>query len=125
MKYSQNVSKLYIFQLSVPIFFANIAIPAVGFVDTALMGHLSSEKFLAALSISSSVLTMIIGSLGFLRMATVGVVSQALGKGDYKEVARTIIRNLLLALILSIFVILCKPLILSNINIFFFTLFRD
>tara|TARA_B100000700_G_scaffold196594_1_gene216337 strand:- start:428 stop:1744 length:1317 start_codon:yes stop_codon:yes gene_type:complete len=119
MKYSQNVSKLYIFQLSVPIFFANIAIPAVGFVDTALMGHLSSEKFLAALSISSSVLTMIIGSLGFLRMATVGVVSQALGKGDYKEVARTIIRNLLLALILSIFVILCKPLILSNINIFF------
>ena len=88
------------------------------------MGHLSSEKFLAALSISSSVLTMIIGSLGFLRMATVGVVSQALGKGDYKEVARTIIRNLLLALILSIFVILCKPLILSNINIFF-TLFRD
>ncbi len=119
MKYSQNVSKLYIFQLSVPIFFANIAIPAVGFVDTALMGHLSSEKFLAALSISSSVLTMIIGSLGFLRMATVGVVSQALGKGDYKEVARTIIRNLLLALILSIIVILCKPLILSNINISF------
>ena len=119
MKSSQNVSKLYIFQLSVPIFFANIAIPAVGFVDTALMGHLSSEKFLAALSISSSVLTMIIGSLGFLRMATVGVVSQALGKGDYKEVARTIIRNLLLALILSIIVILCKPLILSNINISF------
>ena len=119
MKYSQNVSKLYIFQLSVPIFFANIAIPAVGFVDTALMGHLSSEKFLAALSISSSVLIMIIGSLGFLRMATVGVVSQALGKGDYKEVARTIIRNLLLALILSIIVILCKPLILSNINISF------
>mgnify|MGYP001195339195 CR=1 FL=1 len=98
MKYSQNVSKLYIFQLSVPIFFANIAIPTVGFVDTALMGHLSSEKFLAALSIATSVLTMIIGSLGFLRMATVGVVSQSLGKGDYKEISRTIIRNLLLAL---------------------------
>ena len=105
MKYSQSVSKLYIFQLSVPIFFANIAIPTVGFVDTALMGHLSSEKFLAALSIATSVLTMIIGSLGFLRMATVGVVSQSLGKGDYKEISRTIIRNLLLALILSLIII--------------------
>ncbi len=119
MKYSQNVSKLYIFQLSVPIFFANIAIPTVGFVDTALMGHLSSEKFLAALSIATSVLTMIIGSLGFLRMATVGVVSQSLGKGDYKEISRIIIRNLLLALILSLIIIFSKELILSNINKFF------
>ena len=40
MNYSIKYSKLYLFKLSVPIFFANIAIPLVGVVDTGLMGHL-------------------------------------------------------------------------------------
>ncbi len=70
-----NVSKTNLFKLSIPIFFSNIAIPFVGLVDTGLMGHLSSEKFLAAISISTSVVTMVFWSFGFLRMATVVFVS--------------------------------------------------
>ena len=97
MKYPAIVTKRYLFALSLPIFFSNIAIPLVGIVDTGLMGHLGSEKFLAATSISSSVITMILWSFGFLRMGTVGLVSQALGKADYRDIILTVIRNLYIA----------------------------
>ena len=79
-KHPAKVSKLYIIKLSLPIFFSNLAIPMVGIVDTGLMGHLSDQKFLAAVSISTAVITMIYWSFGFLRMGTVGLVSQALGR---------------------------------------------
>ena len=85
-KHPAKVSKLYIIKLSLPIFFSNLAIPMVGIVDTGLMGHLSDQKFLAAVSISTAVITMIYWSFGFLRMGTVGLVSQALGRGDYREI---------------------------------------
>ena len=62
MQYKLKVSKTYLLQLALPIFFANIAIPFVGIVDTALMGNLGNEKFLTAISISTSVITMILWS---------------------------------------------------------------
>ena len=100
-----NTSKSYIIKLSVPIFFSNIAIPFAGLVDTGLMGHLNNEKFLAAIGIAASVITMVFWSFGFLRMGTVGLVSQALGKEDYNEVILVYVRNLILASLSLIFVI--------------------
>ena len=81
LRYPSNITKWQIFKLSIPIFFSNLAIPLVGIVDTGLMGHLENEKFLIAVSISTTFLTIIFWSFGFLRMGTVGLISQALGKG--------------------------------------------
>ena len=121
MRIPVNVTKWQIFRLSIPIFFSNLAIPLVGIVDTGLMGHLENEKFLIATSISTTVMTMIIWSFGFLRMGTVGLVSQALGKGDYREMIYVILRNLTLGLIISFIIIILKPLILFTINQIFIT----
>ena len=121
MHYPSKISKLYIFKLSLPIFFANLAIPLVGLVDTGLMGHLDNAKFLAATSISTSVLTMIFWSFGFLRMGTVGLVSQALGKGDYREIVLIIIRNLCIAILISSIIIFFKNDIIYLIKYFFNT----
>ena len=117
--YPAKISKLHIFKLSVPIFFSNIAIPLVGIIDTGLMGHLSSEKFLISTSISATVITLIFWSFGFLRMGTTGLISQSLGKGDYREQPLIILRNLILALFISLFIILFKPLIIYLISFFF------
>ena len=114
-----NVSKLNLFKLSIPIFFANIAIPFVGLVDTGLMGHLDNEKFLAAISIATSVTTMILWSFGFLRMGTVGLVSQALGRKDYDEIVLILVRNLILALFIGLAIILLKEPLLSLVEHFF------
>ena len=121
MDHFNNISKTNLFKLSIPIFFSNIAIPFVGLVDTGLMGHLSSEKFLAAISIATSVVTMVFWSFGFLRMGTVGIVSQSLGKKDWNEIILVFIRNLILALFIGFILILLKSSILLLIEHFFKT----
>ena len=113
LRLSSNVTKWQIFKLSIPIFFSNLAIPLVGIVDTGLMGHLENEKYLIAVSISSTFLTIILWSFGFLRMGTVGLVSQAFGKSDYRELVNIIFRNLLIGIVIASFIIIFKPVILK------------
>ena len=73
----------YILKLSIPIFFANLAIPMVGIIDTTLMGNLGNLSYLSATSVAANLFSMLFWSFGFLRMGTVGMVSQAHGKNDY------------------------------------------
>ena len=121
MRYPSNITKSYLFRLSIPIFFFNLAVPLVGIVDTGLMGHLNNSKFLVATSISTSVMTLILWSFGFLRMGTVGLVSQSLGKGDYREIVNIVVRNLVIAIIASVIIILLKNPLLELIKFYFIT----
>jgi len=109
----QKSSIQYILKLSIPIFFANLAIPMVGIIDTALMGNLGSLSYLSATSVAANLFSMIFWSFGFLRMGTVGMVSQANGRNDYPEILNIIIRNLLFVMAISIIIILLQNLILS------------
>ena len=118
-KSTSKFSKKQLILLSIPVFFSNIAIPLVGMVDTGLMGNLGETKYLAATSIATSVMTMIIWSFGFLRMGTVGIVAQAYGKSDYREIVKTLLRNLVIALIVALIIIIFTPLIKILINYFF------
>ena len=119
MSTSSQTTKSYLFKLSIPIFFSNLAIPFAGLVDTGLMGHLDNEKFLAAISIATSVITMIFWSFGFLRMGTVGLVAQSLGRKDYNEIVQILIRNIILAFLVGVIIIFFKDLILFSIKDFF------
>ena len=120
-KFSTKFSKKQIFLLSIPVFFSNLATPLVGIVDTGLMGNLGETKYLAATSIATSVMTMVIWSFGFLRMGTVGIVSQAYGRGDYREIIRTLLRNFVIAMTIALIIIILKPLINIFIQHFFNT----
>ena len=120
-KSSSKFSKKHLILLSIPVFFSNLAIPLVGIVDTGLMGNLGETKYLAAVSIATSVMTMIIWSFGFLRMGTVGIVSQAFGRGDYREIVKTLLRNFIIAIIIAFLIIVFKPLIYFLIQSFFKT----
>ena len=90
-------------------------------VDTGLMGNLGETKYLAATSIATSVMTMIIWSFGFLRMGTVGIVSQAYGRGDYREIVKTLLRNFIIAMAIALLIVILKPLIYIAIQHFFNT----
>ncbi len=113
LRLSSNVTKWQIFRLSIPIFFSNLAIPLVGIVDTGLMGHLASEKYLIAMSISTTFLTIIFWSFGFLRMGTIGLISQTFGKSDYRELVNIILRNIFIAIIVAFLIIIFKPVLLN------------
>ena len=104
----QNPSIKYILKLSIPIFFANLAIPLVGIIDTGLMGNLGNLSYLSATSVAANLFSMIFWSFGFLRMGTVGLVSQAYGKEDYTEVFNIVVRNLVFVLLISFILILLQ-----------------
>ena len=117
--YPSNISKKQILLLSIPVFFSNLAIPLTGIIDTGLMGNLGEARFLAATSIATSVMTMIIWSFAFLRMGTVGIVAQLFGKSDYREISRTLVRNFLLAIVIAVIIILLRPIIINLTESFF------
>ena len=94
-----------ILKLSIPIFFANLAIPLVAIVDTGLMGNLENASYLVATSIASSVFSMIFWSFGFLRMGTVGMVAQAHGSNQFHEIINLVLRNIVFVFIISLFLI--------------------
>ena len=115
----QNPSIKYILKLSIPIFFANLAIPMVGIIDTSLMGNLGNLSYLSATSVAANLFSMIFWSFGFLRMGTVGLVSQAYGREDYSEVFNIVLRNLIFVLAISLVIIFLQSYIYKlSLNIF-------
>jgi MATE family multidrug resistance protein len=115
----QNASIKYILKLSIPIFFANLAIPFVGIIDTSLMGNLGNLSYLSATSVAANLFSMIFWSFGFLRMGTVGLVSEAYGKKDYSEIFNIVLRNLIFVLIIFIILISFQNYIFSlSLSIF-------
>ena len=109
----QKSSISYILRLSIPIFFANLAIPLVGIIDTALMGNLGNLSYLSATSVAANLFSMIFWSFGFLRMGTVGMVSQAHGQNNYKEILNIILRNLLFVFTISLLILITQYFILT------------
>ena len=108
----QKSSIKYILKLSIPIFFANLAVPLVGIIDTSLMGNLEELSYLSATSIAANLFSMIFWSFGFLRMGTVGMVSNAFGQNNFQEIANILLRNLLFVLFLSLLLIILQNFIL-------------
>jgi len=78
-----------------------------------LMGNLGNLSYLSATSVAANLFSMIFWSFGFLRMGTVGMVSQALGQNNYQEILNIILRNLFFVLIISIFIIFLQYFILN------------
>ena len=109
----QTSSVSYILRLYIPIFFANLAIPMVGIIDTALMGNLGNLSYLSATSVAANLFSMIFWSFGFLRMGTVGMVSQAHGQNNYKEILNIVLRNLLFVFAISLLIIISQYYILN------------
>jgi len=115
----KKYSLIYIAKLSFPIFLANVAIPLVGIIDTSLMGNLGNISYLTATSIAANLFSMIFWSFGFLKMGTVGMVSQAHGKNNYNKILDILLRNLFFVIIISLILIFFQFLILNlTLNIF-------
>ena len=84
-----------------PIILANAAVPALGLVDTAVIGHFGSATDLGGLALGALLFNFVYWSFGFLRMGTTGFVAQASGAGDEAEVRAAVGRSVLLAVALG------------------------
>lgn len=70
-----------ILALALPTFATLVSEPLLLLVDSAVVGHLGTEQ-LAALGLSSNVLTVLVGLSIFLAYSTTGTVARRLGAGD-------------------------------------------
>ena len=84
----------------------NISTPLLGLVDTAVLGHLDSEQFLAAVALGGLIFSFIFWGFGFLRMGTTGLTAQAFGKNNTDDINGILIRAIVLALIISAMLLL-------------------
>ena len=110
-KSGQFASYQKIWQLAWPMILANISVPLLGFVDTAVIGHLPDPSFLAGTALASLLITVSFWLCGFLRMSTTGLIAQALGRADPKQVSRIFAQGIGLAMALAcLFLILQGPL---------------
>ena len=76
-----------ILRLALPSILANITVPLVGLVDTAVAGHLhsavgTSAEFIGGISVGAMVLNVIYWNFAFLRASTGGLTAQAYGRKD-------------------------------------------
>ena len=84
---------------------ANLAIPLVGAVDTAVMGRLPDARYLGAVAVGAAVMNALYWMVGFLRMSTTGLTAQALGAGDRGELGAVAVRGATAAVVLGVLLV--------------------
>lgn len=83
--------------IALPIVAANLTVPLLGLVDTAVVGQMGQAAPIGAVGLGAVILASVYWIFGFLRMGTTGLAAQAHGAGDAVEVAAILKRGLLIA----------------------------
>jgi MATE family multidrug resistance protein len=87
-----------ILRLAIPSILANITIPLVGLVDTAIVGHIASATAIGGIAIGTMLFDLLYWNFGFLRVGTSGMTAQAFGRGDKVECVRLFSQSMGIAL---------------------------
>ncbi len=95
-----------VWSLSWPVLLANLTIPLVGIVDTAVMGRMPEPAYIGAVAVGAAIFSSLYWLFGFLRMGTTGLAAQASGRGSHRELARVAARAAAVALAIGILVLL-------------------
>src|SRR6185436_14663139 len=90
-----------VWALAVPIILANVSVPLLSAVDTAVVGHLPEPYYIGGVAIGAILITYISHLFNCLRMGTTGPTAQARGAGNHAEVRAMIARALLLAAVIG------------------------
>lgn len=93
-------------RLAIPLIVANLSVPLLGMVDTAVVGHMDDPEPLGAVAIGGVLFSFLYWGFGFLRMGTTGLTAQAVGSGSGE--ARVLQQGLLLALAIGLTLILFR-----------------
>jgi MATE family multidrug resistance protein len=83
---------------------ANITIPLVGLVDTAIVGHLGDAAVIGGIAIGTMLFDLLYWNFGFLRVGTSGLTAQAYGRGSKEECRRILAQSMSLVGMATLFV---------------------
>lgn len=102
------------YRLALPIVAANLTVPLVGIVDTAVVGHLGNAAAIGAVSVGAALFSTIFFSFGFLRMGSTGLIGRALGRDADQEAVCSAYCAWLMALALGLMVWLLQAPLLAT-----------
>ncbi len=97
-----------VLKIALPVVLSNATVPLLGVVDTGVVGQLGQAAPLAAVAVGAIILTTLYWAFGFLRMGTVGLASQAIGRRDQDEVDAILTRCLMIGAGAGLAIILLK-----------------
>ena len=95
-----------ILQIALPSIVSNITVPLLGMIDVAIVGHMGSPVYIGAVAVGSMIFNLVYWLFGFLRMGSSGLTAQALGRRDFTEVTRLLVRSVSIALGIALLLIL-------------------
>jgi len=84
---------------------SNISVPLLGLVDTAILGHLDSPNYLAAVAVSSTILSFLYWGCGFLRMGTTALTARAHGQRSAQQLKLILAQSIGLGLLIALLII--------------------
>jgi MATE family, multidrug efflux pump len=113
LKAIQSPMNKQILRLAIPNIISNLAIPILGIVDTALVGHMEGLSHIGAIAIGGMIFNFVYWGFGFLRMGTTGFTAQAYGRKNKNEVIHNLVRALLVALFFAILLLIFQQIILQ------------
>ena len=97
-----------ILALAIPNIISNITVPLVGMVDMAIVGHLGVDSLIGAMAIGVAIFNFIYWNFAFLRMGTSGLVAQAYGARDFREVGSVFVRSVSVALAVALLLLIAR-----------------
>lgn len=100
MNIDRNINR-EIFRIALPAIVSNITVPLLGLSDTTISGHLGSEVYLAAISVGTMMINVMLWCFGFLRAGTSGMTAQAFGSDDIGRQRELFSSSLALGLLLG------------------------
>lgn len=104
----KNSKNREILQLAIPSIISNVTVPLLGLVDLSIVGHIGNEDYISAIAVGSMIFNVMYWLLGFLRMGTSGMTSQAFGREDTMECIRILVRSLTIGLAFGLLFILTQ-----------------
>ncbi|MEJ0011985.1 MAG: MATE family efflux transporter [Bauldia sp.] len=102
-----------VFAIAAPMTLAYLTTPLVGVISLGVIGQLGDPALVGGVSIGGLIFDIVFLSFNFLRAGTTGLVAQALGAGDKREMTATLARALLLALVIGIVILVLHAPILA------------
>lgn len=94
---NRNVTYARVIGIALPVVFSNATVPLQGVVDTAMIGNLGSEVYLAAITLGAATMSLMLQIFNFLQFGAGALGAQALGAGDSRRVINVLARALILA----------------------------
>lgn len=89
-----------------PVMLANLSMPLLGLVDTAVLGHLDDSIYLAGVALGASLMAFVFWGFNFLSMGLSGFTSQAYGARNSRRIRTQLAQYSLVALALICAVLL-------------------